>query len=794
MTTVVGLGALGSGGFAVVGAADGDNAGFSVSAAGDFNGDGWEDFIVGAPFNDAAGGSIGSAYLIYGGPGGLPDLDLAHITDADGFQILGASPWASTGIKVSGVGDLNGDGFDDIMVGAERLGSFGYGAVPKAYIIFGKAGSGTMDLSALTSPDGFTLSGSFAYGYGSFSTAGHGDVNGDGFDDLVLGDLGYGHAYVVFGKPNLGAVDLANLGSNGFRIDTAPTMHGSQIQVAIVGDVNGDGFDDLVVSGTRNSPYGYGTYSTSFVVFGKQSGFGTIDLGQLPASDGFAIISPYTSQTFGVTVSGAGDVNGDGFADIIISESYMSGGNAKSYVVFGHSGGFGQIDLAALAPGAGFVIQDANAGPQIYTVSSAGDVNGDGFDDLLVGVPFHDGVGTDSGATYVVFGHAGAFTTIDLANLDPSQGFVVEGAVTNDEAGFAVGFAGDVNGDGRDDILVGAVNAHIDGTAPGAAYVVYGAGGTVEHVRNDFNGDGISDILWRSDDGTLVDWLANTPANGGFTSNYWHSIRTMSADWSIAATGDFNGDGRSDILWRNDDGTIADWLGNRAGGFSRTAASTTATPTDWSIVGAGDFNGDGRTDILWRNGAGTITDWLGTASGDFTRNWANAAANVSLGLQVAGTGDFNGDGREDILWRSAAGVITDWLGQANGGFTNNSSVAASGVPASWTIVGTGDFNGDGRDDILWRNDAGTVTDWLGGASGAFTQNWANLAARVPLSWSVEAVGDYNGDGKDDILWRSDTGRTTDWLGTGTGAFTANWDNAHSGIATSWHVQPGDALI
>ena len=87
-----------------------------------------------------------------------------------------------------------------------------------------------------------------------------------------------------------------------------------------------------------------------------------------------------------------------------------------------------------------------------------------------------------------------------------------------------------------------------------------------------------------------------------------------------------------------------------------------------------------------------------------------------------------------------------------------------------------------------------VADWLGGANGAFTQNWANIAARVPLSWSVEAVGDYNGDGKDDILWRSDTGRTTDWLGTGAGAFTANWDNAHSGIATSWHVQPGDALI
>jgi len=793
MSTVVGLGALGSGGFAVVGAADGDNAGFSASAAGDFNGDGWEDFIVGAPFNDAAGSAAGSAYLIYGGAGGLPDLDLAHITNADGFQILGSAAEHYAAAEVSGIGDVNGDGFDDIMVGAARNGAFGYGVVPKAYIIFGKAGSGTMDLSALTSPDGITLSGSFEYGYGTFNTTGHGDVNGDGFDDIVLGDLGYAQTYVVFGRANLGAVDLANLGSAGFTIDGGTVTTGSHLQAAIVGDVNGDGFDDLVVGATNAGPNFYGTSSVSYVIFGKQSGFGHIDLSQLAASDGFTISTPYTAGAFGVTVSGAGDVNGDGFADIIISESYASDGDGKAYVVFGHSGGFGPVDVTTLTPTSGFVIQDGNPGSEIYTLSSAGDVNSDGFDDLVIGVPFHDGVGSDSGAAYVVFGHAGTFTTVDLANLDPSQGFVAEGALTNDEAGYSVSSAGDVNGDGRDDILVGAVNAHIDGTIPGAAYVLYGAGGTVEHVRNDFNGDGTSDILWRSDNGTLVDWLANTPANGGFTSNYARSARPMSADWSIAATGDFNGDGRSDILWRNDDGAVADWLGNRTGGFSRSAASTTAAPTDWSIVAAGDFNGDGRSDILWRNGAGTITDWLGTASGDFTRNWANSATNVSLAWQVAGTGDFNGDGRADILWRNAAGVVTDWLGQASGGFTNN-SVAASGVPASWTIVGTGDFNGDGRDDILWRNDAGTVTDWLGGANGAFTQNWANLAARVPLSWHVEAVGDYNGDGRDDILWRSDTGRITDWLGTGAGAFTANWDNAHAGVATSWHVQPGDALV
>ena len=130
-------------------------------------------------------------------------------------------------------------------------------------------------------------------------------------------------------------------------------------------------------------------------------------------------------------------------------------------------------------------------------------------------------------------------------------------------------------------------------------------------------------------------------------------------------------------------------------------------------VRAGDFNGDGRDDVLWRHDSGQVANWLGQANGGFV---SATGANAGPDWEIAGTGDFNGDGREDILWRQDFGQVAAWLGQANGGFAT--SVGAT-VSTDWKIVGIGDFNGDGRDDILWRNGRGDVTDWLGRADGSF---------------------------------------------------------------------------
>ena len=333
----------------------------------------------------------------------------------------------------------------------------------------------------------------------------------------------------------------------------------------------------------------------------------------------------------------------------------------------------------------------------------------------------------------------------------------------------------------------------LQGVSGGSFQVAAHTGGGVEltfvkaPVNNDFDGDGRADILWRNDTGTLTDWLGTS--NGGFNGNYANSAVDVPTDWSIAGTGDFNGDGTSDILWRNASGLTTEWLGGSNGGFTSNWANVaTNVPTDWKIAATGDFNGDGRSDILWRNDNGQITDWLGTASGGFTDNYVNAVKNVTTDWHVAGTGDFNGDGRDDILWRNDSGLLVDWLGNGNGGFTSNYANSVAQVSTDWHVEGIGDFNGDGMTDILWRNDSGLVTEWTGGSNGGFSSNWANVAVSQPTSWSVAAVGDYNGDGRDDILWRNDSGQVTDWLANSNGSFTDNSSHASAFVPTSWHVE------
>jgi len=310
----------------------------------------------------------------------------------------------------------------------------------------------------------------------------------------------------------------------------------------------------------------------------------------------------------------------------------------------------------------------------------------------------------------------------------------------------------------------------------------------IADVANDFNGDGRSDVLWRNINGALSDWLGQ--ANGGFVGNDANAFASAPTNWNIVGTGDFNGDGRDDILWRSNTGQLSDWLGNANGGFTpNDANAATSVPTNWSVVGVGDFNGDGRDDILWRSNTGQLSNWLGQANGGFTPNDANAFTTVPTNWHVAGVGDFNGDGRDDILWRNDTGQLSNWLGQANGGFVGNDANAFASAPTSWNIVGTGDFNGDGRDDILWRSNTGQLSNWLGQANGGFTPNDANAFTTVPTSWTVVAIGDYNGDGRDDILWRNTNGQLSDWLGNANGGFTPNDANAATSVVTSWHVQP-----
>lgn len=314
-------------------------------------------------------------------------------------------------------------------------------------------------------------------------------------------------------------------------------------------------------------------------------------------------------------------------------------------------------------------------------------------------------------------------------------------------------------------------------------------------VANDFNGNGSSDILWRNDSGYLTDWLST--ANGGFVSNNINAgSGAVDNNWKIAGVGDFNGDGHSDILWQNSTtGAVTEWLGTSNGGFTsnQAIAGSNGLGSGWQIAGVGDFNGDGISDVLWRNTTtGYVTEWLGTSNGSFVTNNAAGTGAAGTGWQIVGTGDFNGDGISDILWRNTAtGYLTEWLGTNSGSFAPNSGAGTGAADNSWQIVGTGDFNGDGISDILWRNTtSGYVTEWLGTSSGSFTPNPSAGTGAADPGWQIVGIGDFNADGHSDILWRNTTtGYVTEWLGTTNGSFISNQANAGTGAAdTSWHVQ------
>ena len=756
-------------GFTVDGPHASAQLGFSVGSAGDVNGDGIDDLILGGP------PGAGQAWIIYGNGAGFPaSFDVNTLNGANGFTVTGINSSSDNfGYSVSSAGDINNDGFDDLIIGARLAGSPDPGA---AWVIYGKANQGAvLSANTLIGSTGFKLTGDGANAQAGRSVASAGDINNDGFDDFLVSSpfhastaVQTGSVYVVFGKgtafannTNLAALD----GTNGFEIIGEAQNDMAGWSASSAGDVNNDGFDDILIGAREVTVGSARNAGSAYLIYGKATGY-TADLllSDLTGPNGTQFQGA-TAQSSAANVASAGDVNGDGFDDMIIGAPGASE-TGRAYVVFGKAGGFGaNVALGDLIESQGFTIYGENLGDAVGSwVSSAGDFNGDGYDDVIVGAEAADASGAQSGGFYMIFGRAGGFTArVNLSELDGSNGFQITPTVGEVGVDSKVSAAGDLNNDGFDDIVVGFGRDRGGLTPldfPGRSYIIYGGTTFADNV---ITGTAANQTL----NGTAVDDDISGLAGADKLNGLDGDDVLDGGDGADRLTGGLGADtlrggAGNDYL---DGGLGVDVLSGGAGNdvyVVNQVGDTVIEGIDagYDIVRASiDYVLTAHVEALELQGTGNIN---GTGNNLGNRMTGTSGDNVLTG---GGGGDtlLGGDGNDRLIGGGEGDLLTGGLGADTFVMTNGSLGGVLETDTIFDLIA-------GQGDIIDLSDIDANTSLAGDQAFTIVSAFSKQAGQLTLTYGSNNITtlrvDVNGDGKVDYQVKVTgdvTGDTAGWI-------------------------------
>jgi len=730
--------------------------GYSVSNCGDLNGDGYDDVIAGAHFTNSSAGRV---YIYFGGP---------IMSSTPAIVLNGEAANNFFGISVSDAGDVNGDGYSDVIAGA-----YGYSSgVGRAYIYYGGYNMDNIADVVLTG------AGNYNFGY-SVSTAG--DVNGDGFSDVVVSGYAYsanrGRAYIYYG-----GLIMDNIADKTLEGVVAGGFFGFSLTGA--GDVNGDGFPDVLVGA-----YAVSSFTGAAYLFYGGTNMDTI-------AD-VTFTGETTSSFLGQSVADAGDVNGDGYSDLLIAAPNYSSVRGRAYIYYGGP---------AMDNVADVVFTGELTGIQFGRVSGVGDVNGDGYSDILIGAQGYQSL---KGRAYLFYGGTTMNNVPDM---------IYTGEATSNSFGWAVGGGGDINGDGYKDFIVGASGHNSN---KGKIYIyknslkgndipdisTYGEFqnqfGSSISAAGDVNGDGYDDYISGApaygdfakgrayiffgsvNPDTIPDLTIN-----GFDDNSWFG-------WSVAGAGDVNADGYDDIAisapeYNSSQGRVYIYFGGSVMDTVhdlRMSGVTTSTRFGHSISSAGDMNGDGYSDILigspsYQSSRGRSNVFFGGSPMDTVSDYTTGGTNVddNLGISVACAGDINGDSYSDILigvpGYTTSGAVLVVYGNTFGLYLVEEPVDYDYFGQS--VSGAGDVNGDGYSDFIvgapYKASRGQAYLYFGGPA-LITNPVEFTGTEYEFGYSVSGAGDVNNDGYGDLIigergFQNDHGRAYIYFGG------YEFDNSH----------------